>query len=570
MEDSRGKLENRIASAEGTEKVDLMNCLSAEMEGLKPGYALTTAQEAYKLAQCLGYEHGMGESLLHMCYACRRLSRYEESSAYIFSALEIFEHLDDIKNRIRALNLAGGNYFYFGRYDLSLEYFLKGLELAEQSDNPEQQASLLNNIGEIYRELEKYDQALEYYSQSLAISQKTGNQLHIAAAHINIGQIYRSLGKHNLALQFYQRGLELLQRIPAGKLFEGECLNEMGMVYESLDEREKALSHYLQSLNIFEEQGNRFYKIDAAVNLAGYYIKEGDNGKALDLLYKALRDARQISAASRVIRVCVLLADFFEKSGDFRNALQYFHEYHQLEKEKSSQEMEKKLNAATAQLKMEQARREAEIYRLKNEELKQTAEEIEKKARELEIANQKLEGLLSLDDLTDIPNRRTFKRMLELEWRRSLREQIPLSVIILDIDFFKRYNDRYGHPEGDECLKQVAKTLTASVKRSTDLVARYGGEEFIVLLPHTDVKGAGVVAELMRKSVEGLIIPHPDSKVAPVVTISLGAATVVPFDGMNPQELINRADKALYKAKQEGRNRVCVVEIEVPAEGCGV
>jgi len=174
----------------------------------------------------------------------------------------------------------------------------------------------------------------------------------------------------------------------------------------------------------------------------------------------------------------------------------------------------------------------------------------------LEEANQKLERLSFLDGLTNIANRRRFDEFLHIEWRRAAREAAPLSVILADIDFFKAYNDTYGHEAGDEILKKVAGALAVTVNRPADLVARYGGEEFVVALPGTDAAGALVLAERLRAAVEALAVAHSTSRAAAHVTISVGVATTIPERGAAPEALVAAADQALYEAKHDGRNRV--------------
>lgn len=168
-----------------------------------------------------------------------------------------------------------------------------------------------------------------------------------------------------------------------------------------------------------------------------------------------------------------------------------------------------------------------------------------------------LESQVMLDGLTNIPNRRHFDQMLEREWKRALRTHSPLSLVMIDIDFFKRYNDHYGHGMGDECIKQVATSLLHSVSRSSDFVARYGGEEFVAILPHTDNAGAKTIAECLRSHVEALRIPHQASNVFGYVTVSVGSASVIANTEMTPLDLLKLADDKLYLAKKAGRNRVC-------------
>jgi diguanylate cyclase (GGDEF)-like protein/PAS domain S-box-containing protein len=170
----------------------------------------------------------------------------------------------------------------------------------------------------------------------------------------------------------------------------------------------------------------------------------------------------------------------------------------------------------------------------------------------------KLERLSYLDGLTGVANRRQFDKNLELEWRRMARLDKSLSLIMCDIDFFKAYNDTYGHQAGDKCLKMVGNVLMGSAKRAGDLVARYGGEEFAILLPMTDAEKAFNIAEKIQRDINSLKVPHISSEVNGVVTLSFGIAAMFPQTSKSPNDLVELADKALYRAKHEGRNKVII------------
>jgi two-component system chemotaxis family response regulator WspR len=174
---------------------------------------------------------------------------------------------------------------------------------------------------------------------------------------------------------------------------------------------------------------------------------------------------------------------------------------------------------------------------------------------ELEKKNGELQRLSCLDGLTGIGNRRRFDEYLEGEWLRAARDGRALSLIMIDIDHFKAYNDNYGHQGGDECLRKVARTLDAGLKRPADVAARYGGEEFAIVMPDTDLDGAALIAEQLRASVDMLCLPHALSKTTDHVTISLGVSSAIPGTGKDPASLIKMADAALYEAKESGRNR---------------
>lgn len=176
----------------------------------------------------------------------------------------------------------------------------------------------------------------------------------------------------------------------------------------------------------------------------------------------------------------------------------------------------------------------------------------------LEIANQKLYKQTVLDGLTQISNRRHFDDYLAQEWQRAVREKQSIALLICDIDFFKQYNDTYGHQGGDDCLKQIAQVMDNVPKRPMDLVARYGGEEFGVILPNTNITGAIKIGEQICQVVRDLKIEHKKSSAADYVTLSLGINCIIPTIENDITEFIEMADKALYQAKNQGRNRVCV------------
>ena len=197
-----------------------------------------------------------------------------------------------------------------------------------------------------------------------------------------------------------------------------------------------------------------------------------------------------------------------------------------------------------------------EALRLAHDDLEH---QVQQRTQELNDLNRVLQELSSSDALTSLANRRHFDDFLAKEWRQSQRQGTSLAIIMLDVDFFKDYNDSQGHLAGDECLKQVARVFKQSLKRPLDFAARYGGEEFIAVLPETDAAGAAHLAETIRAEIEALALRHYASPISKVVTVSLGVAAAIPGPGSDPRDILVDADRALYQAKQDGRNRVRVV-----------
>ena len=199
-------------------------------------------------------------------------------------------------------------------------------------------------------------------------------------------------------------------------------------------------------------------------------------------------------------------------------------------------------------------KQEIDARQAREQELLELTTLLEEMNKKLQQSNERLLRMANVDGLTGLANRRYFDEFLAKEWRRALRLSHPISLIMIDIDYFKAYNDTYGHLEGDETLKKVAHTLQLPLKRPLDLAARYGGEEFVVLLPDTDMDGAVNVATLLHAQIHNLRIPHASSQAKDFVTISLGIASCQPAQSSPPETLVDFADKALYDAKMKGRD----------------
>ncbi|WP_066379824.1 MULTISPECIES: PleD family two-component system response regulator [unclassified Anabaena] len=182
--------------------------------------------------------------------------------------------------------------------------------------------------------------------------------------------------------------------------------------------------------------------------------------------------------------------------------------------------------------------------------------------KQLEEANLALQQLANVDGLTNLANRRRFDNYLNTQWINLAQEEAPMSLILCDLDFFKFYNDQYGHPAGDVCLQKVGTVLSNKAEKHRDLVARYGGEEFAVIMPYTHSAGAVHVASSMHTGVSNLRLIHEKSTVSQYVTLSMGVATIIPSWKSAPSDLIAAADKALYEAKAQGRNRICQFSVE--------
>ena len=250
--------------------------------------------------------------------------------------------------------------------------------------------------------------------------------------------------------------------------------------------------------------------------------------------YISQGDFSQQAHPSCIAEFSTLAQSFNHMSQEVQQSRQQLEEY--------SRSLEEKVNERTAKLQQEiRDRLSAEAA--------------------LQSANQELQRLAYMDGLTQVANRRHFDECLVREWRRLERARLPLSLILCDVDYFKLFNDTYGHQVGDECLRRVAHVLQISVNRPGDLVARYGGEEFSIILPNTGIEGAMNVVDKIQQRIHRLKILHEQSQVSPYVTLSFGVATMTPIYEIDPEKMVAIADQALYQAKLNGRNQACHQEI---------
>ncbi|WP_170932758.1 diguanylate cyclase [Desulfosporosinus sp. FKB] len=554
--------------------IKCLNARSYEIVFQKPLKALRLCKCAYHLAQKCGCQEERAFSLLVTGYAHKGLSNNTKCIKNMLVAVQLFEHLGHLQGKMRALNLLGTNYFYFGAYELSLEYYNESLGLARGMADKAAEASILNNIGEIHRQLEQYREALIYYENAFVMSKDLNNLRNMAGILINMGYIYSYLNQNIKTLNIYRESLNYCRKI-GDKIKIGEVLNCLGEAYEKLQKEQVALQYYLNSLRVLKKYGNMYYRINVLVRIGELLIKQNQQDRGLACLQEALSIGEKISAENELSKIHLSLSAYYEDKGNFAMALHHYKRFSLLEKKIRNEKLEEKLKLAATEFRIEQMKNEAEIFRLKNIELKRRNEEIKENARlltlanqkmlkfqeQLKTANQRLKLLSTIDEVTGISNRRSFENTLKKEWNRCLREGKDLSLIIVDIDNFKRYNDSYGHLQGDKCLRKVAKVLESILKRSSDFMGRFGGEEFAAILSNTSYDDALKIADRMRRRIEKMKIVHEQSAIVSYITISLGLATTMPSYGEDHMNLVKAADQKLYQAKDQGRNRICSVRL---------
>lgn len=583
--------------------VDLMNELAWELRRSDVRRALALSQQAAEHSLALSYRHGLAISLRNQGAFHMLQSSNQTAMARSFEALRLFEEMGDEQGQATTLNTLGNVYHALGDYSSALKTHLRSLKMKESIEDRKGLAQSLNNIGTVYHRLNDTARAMEYFLKSLKIDEDIGDRSGEVAALNNIGLVYQEMGEYEKALEFYTRSLDprdsntpkhavLLMNI--GNVYfkignlntamsyharslkikqecgdrEGEAtsLINIGELCEAMGDQASALEHYTKCLRITREIGDRYVEASTLLGMGGVFLKQGSFNRGMEHLQMALDVASSIDSAELVSRAHQLLARAHEAEGKWEQALVHFKAFHERREKMMNEDTERKTRGFMIQFEVETAQKEKEIYRLKNVELVELNNDLKALTQSLQEVNEEKTRLLEelrhkadllsqqakVDSLTGLWNRRHVDVELENEFNRARRFKHPLTVVMADIDHFKRINDNYSHLLGDEVLRTVSQLIRTTC-RTIDVVSRYGGEEFLLYLPETSADRGRIACEKVRKAIE----EYPWQELDPglKVTISLGLSGNL--DVSSYEKMISEADERLYEAKNSGRNRTC-------------
>lgn len=452
-------------------------------------------------------------------------------------ALDIFHDISDENGISSTLNTLGIAFRNTGSFDRGLDCLMKSLKIEKERNDPGNLVKLYGNIGNIFDSMGQYPEGLQYYTKCLELAEELNDSNVKADAYSNLGTCYHHLGESGKSARAHRKALKTRESLgdQEGISF---CLNNLGMIYEDQGKFDRALKYYLRSMDIKIRLGMKLETARICNTIGSLFTITGDYETAAKYLEKGSKLAREVSSQTALRENHICLSNLYNATGNFELALAHHREFHRLDRQILNST---RIASMEAQLEL----MNGELYAAN---------------RKLEEANSKLSTLSITDGLTGISNRRRFDEFLGSEWNRCKRRSAPISLVMIDIDFFKLFNDTRGHTAGDNCLRTIAEALRDAANRTTDLVARFGGEEFAAVLSESDTEGAVKVARKARRAVEELGIPHESSPVVPVITVSIGIATMVPAPGEDPCELVKRADKALYYSKSSGRNRITMYD----------
>lgn len=522
-------------------------------------------QEAFDKCQSIMLEARSGalieleaHALIAMALACRSMTKLNDCFDYATDALKLFESTQNALGIATALNLIGVVYFYYAMFEQALEHFLKALSLLEISDDYITMSRLHNNMGEVYREVENYDEALNSYQKALKLCEDNGLTLNMAVILENIGEIFFRQEKYDASFEYYKKSAVLLKD-HSDMTALSEVNNRIGKIHLIRKEYEFARAYFVEALSKLESLGNKYFSIDVLINLAEL---ESRFNEGLFVLYlnRAIQYGEAINARKKLSQVFHMLSEYYEVKKDFGRSLDYFKRFHRIEQLIETTVISHKLEIIKIELNKLSKGTEIDKITQLNVQLEQNIAYQDKMLEALEKTNKLLSSQVILDELTAIHNRRGIQEWVTEEWQWSQEEPIYVGFLMMDVDLFKHYNDCHGHPEGDKCLKVIAKTLVDVFEGRPGIIGRYGGEEFVCFVKTSHLNEVLDLAENLRKSVEALHLSYTWQAENVDITMSIGVCAGLSDAFESMQELYTLSDQQLYQAKNAGRNCVRFIE----------
>ncbi|MDF2473673.1 MAG: diguanylate cyclase [Anaerocolumna sp.] len=523
-----------------------------ELATMNPDKSYTLCKEAYQVSKKNSLKLEEGYALIGMALACRAKSENNKMLDYAYSALEIFEESQDTLGKVRSVNLIGIAYFYSSMYEQALKYLKQAVDLLLGCKDNYLLSCVFNNIGEVFRESVKFDAAIEYYKKALRLSIESDSKINTASILSNIGEIYFLEKKYTEAKEYFIKSYDILIN-ENDMVALSEVENRLGNIYYINQNYSMAAEYFTTALQKIDSIDNKFYAIDILMNIAKLQF-ENDKKTSFSYLEKAKQYAKESKTKKKISMVYKTAADYHEITGDYENALKCFKKYHGMEQEISALLVGNKLEILKIELEHLNGDHNFEQAGMMNQRLEMEITYQRHELEKIQKINKMLEEKVFEDELTQVPNRRYINNLLNKTWEDSSQENQRIALFIIDIDNFKKYNDYWGHPEGDKCLIKVANCLKEIQVMRNDVFGRYGGEEFMYFVKNLDYDQALELGNLLRIQVEKLDLYYLYENKNYVLTISVGGAfgNLSSFDSV--ANIIQIADKELYRSKNMGRN----------------
>jgi diguanylate cyclase (GGDEF)-like protein len=456
-------------------------------------------------------------------YCLDMLSRPEEAILVGMNANQLAERIGD-KFLIGSIqSILGRIYWHVDDLPTSMDYYLNALKLVQNENHPGLEISLINGLGLVEYGLENYPASLDYFKTCLEKASEddlTGR----ADANNNIAYVLHMLGRDQEALQYDMAALSLFEKLgtTVGKM---ETLHSLGAIHFALGNYDWAMAFLQDGIQLARQNGSQLLELSYIIEISRVHQARCALDQAEQEVLLALQIAEKINSLTNISLIHERLIEIYKEKQDYRSALEHFEAYHATYKKIFNDRSDRRVKNLEILHQVETTRKQADLYR----------------------------ELAGTDFLTSLVNRRRFLEIAEIASQRVKTTNGQLAILMMDIDHFKKINDRFGHKTGDEALSAIASRIKKSLRQG-DIAGRYGGEEFIVLLTDTPFDQCSNIAERLRQAVAQE--PFQIGSTTISVTISLGLACLPPDHCPSIDGLIDCADQAMYLAKQQGRNRV--------------
>lgn len=574
-------------SPNAPKNLEELNKMASENINTNPNKALELSTDAQKLAEKVGDDKAIVQALINSGLAYAQLGNIEEAQAKFEKSRELSKKISYSKGEGNSENQLGVVYFDQGLYDQAMQHFIKALNIRTSLGDKIGKSKTINNIGRVHDKLGNYDKAIDLFKQSLALKEDEDLSGKVNTLN-NLGLAYRGKGDFNSALNIFNEAMKLSDKI---QFLQGKGYSSMslGETYNMMGDLLKAEKYALNATELYKKIDYKQGVSYALYHTGLIYFNMNQLEKAMEYYKLSESIALQTKQNSLIKDISLEKARVFESKGEYHQALEFYKKFVDLSKKVINSDMQQKILVLQNQYETEA--KENEIKLLEKVSASKSAEisyqrlllitssvflivcilitlylfkqisqrkkkeiELLRVTNDLEKANNQLNILAGTDFLTKLSNRRHFDIAFHDVCHRAECDCDNLSVILMDIDFFKQYNDIYGHQQGDECLVQVTTTLRGAFCGVDSLVARYGGEEFIIVL-RVSGEEASIQADIVRHQIQGLNLLHNGSTLKQV-TCSFGVSDVKNVGKYDPELLILAADKSLYEAKSTGRNKV--------------
>lgn len=508
------------------------------------------AEQALERSRDIGYKDGEAQSLRTLGVAQYLQANHEDAFSSLSQGRALAHQLHDWATERDCLSYLGAVFSMLGELDSALESVEQAYQASLQLGDPGGVSASLNNLGNLYDQMGRYQEALESKLEAVEITRQNQDQMreatfrgNLVASYIHLGQLEQAVVTANELLHFVAD--KNRPDVEARTLVNlGEALGKLGRYTEAHEVLSRAETQV-------RELGMREGEIHCALYTAMVYLAEKNPEAAIMVLDNALDIAESLGVRELQAQIHQRLSEAFGLNSRYETALSHYQTFHALERELRAEQIERKMRIFGTQRKLEKAQAEAEIERLRNVELKKLYDALEHSEKELRIKTKELEVQATQDPLTQLYNRRFLEKTLSHHYAEAQQGDQKLSVMLCDVDNFKKINDTFSHQIGDVVLQTVA-YLMRDHCRGSDIVARYGGEEFVVVMPYTPIKQAVIACERLRETIQNYdwAKVHPDLQ----VTISMGLTADTSHP--NHEKMLDTADAKLYIAKRAGKNRL--------------